>query len=200
MKKLILPILVAVIALSSCSQALYRNSYDWIKVDRITAPLVRDSVTTNIEPKVSLNETQLTSDTTCIKASSVVPVVKTSVEPEVSLVQSNSTGNEQHIAEQKKTSWAQIAHEHKHQRKRKEGDDEKYRDGFWLWLITRIIGLALILGILYLLAGPSALLVGIVSILLFGLLGALAVALVFVGIVLAVWFIVDACVDARSDN
>ena len=34
MKKFILPFLSAVVLLSSCSQALYKNKYDWVKADR----------------------------------------------------------------------------------------------------------------------------------------------------------------------
>lgn len=34
MKKIILPALISVVLLSSCSQALYKNSYDWVKVNR----------------------------------------------------------------------------------------------------------------------------------------------------------------------
>ena len=43
MKKLIIPVLISIIALTSCSKALYKNKYDWVKVDRQPATVVAKS-------------------------------------------------------------------------------------------------------------------------------------------------------------
>ena len=44
MKKRILPALLSIVLLSSCSQALYKNSYDWVKVGRVPDHPLVDSL------------------------------------------------------------------------------------------------------------------------------------------------------------
>ncbi len=43
MKKFILPALLSIVLLSSCSPALYKNSYDWVKVNRTESTIDRES-------------------------------------------------------------------------------------------------------------------------------------------------------------
>lgn len=60
MKKFILPVLIVVTMLTSCSQALYKNKYDWVKVDRNESPSIvdptRNTVNTLKEIPTALNE------------------------------------------------------------------------------------------------------------------------------------------------
>lgn len=49
MKKVILPALLSVVLLTSCSQALYKNKYDWVKVNPIQEHPRVDSLSAKIE-------------------------------------------------------------------------------------------------------------------------------------------------------
>lgn len=49
MKKFILPALLSIILLTSCSQALYKNKYDWVKVERQPTTLVKDMLRKSTE-------------------------------------------------------------------------------------------------------------------------------------------------------
>lgn len=44
MKKLIIPAMLSIVLLTSCSQALYKSKYDWVKVDPASSCTLRDSL------------------------------------------------------------------------------------------------------------------------------------------------------------
>lgn len=50
MQKLFFPLILGLLFLSSCSQALYKHKYDWVKVDRSPAPVVNTPAREKIVP------------------------------------------------------------------------------------------------------------------------------------------------------
>lgn len=58
--KFLLPALISIVFLTSCSQALYKNKYDWVKVDRQPATTIARSET---KPELPVSEAQAATST-----------------------------------------------------------------------------------------------------------------------------------------
>ena len=180
MKKFILPFLSAVVLLSSCSQALYKNKYDWVKADRSVQHTECDPVV--VKPTVvrSVLPDEV-ADTNWIVMAPAVTSKEESILPAAPLTPvKTSVSSTKEIREELQGDPEKKAARKKRRAERKE---DKPAGTEWVRVIAVILTFGLLLAFGWVALGPVGLLLVIL-----GILAVLVAVLIVLSIVLGILF------------